>query len=301
MSSYHLSHLSHLEHEAIYIIREAAAQFERGALLFSGGKDSIVLVHLAVKAFAPAKPPFPLLHIDTGRNFPEVLAYRDELVARLGLRLLVGSVEEAIRTGLVAEEKGPLASRNTLQIPTLLHAIATHQFDACLGGARRDEEKARAKERVFSHRDEFGQWDPRHQRAEVWQLYNGRKHPGEHFRIFPLSNWTEADVWSYLEREGIPVPSIYFSHERAVFRRQGALLAVSPDGPPPPDAVVERRRVRYRTVGDLTCTGAIESEAATLREIIAEVLAARTSERGSRMDDRRSECAMEDRKRAGYF
>ena len=301
MSQYQLSHLSHLENEAVYAVREAAAQFERVALLFSGGKDSIVLAHLATKAFAPAKPPFPLLHIDTGHNFPEVLAFRDELVKSRGLRLLVGAVEDSIREGLVTEEKGLQASRNGLQTATLLQAISRHRLDACLGGARRDEEKARAKERFFSHRDEFGQWEPRHQRPELWHLFNGRKQPGEHFRVFPLSNWTEVDIWRYIEREGLALPSIYFSHERDVVRRDGMLLAHSPYLNLPASVRPERRRVRFRTVGDMTCTGALESAAATTAEIIAEIVASRVSERGGRADDRRSDTAMEDRKRAGYF
>lgn len=301
MSNYVLSHLDQLEAESIYVMREVAAQFERSALLFSGGKDSIVLVRLAQKAFHPARIPFPLLHIDTGHNFPETIEFRDRLAEKVGARLLVRYVQDSIDQGRVVEEKGPNASRNALQTVTLLDAIEELQLEAAIGGARRDEEKARAKERFFSHRDEFGQWDPKNQRPELWNLFNGRKAQGEHFRVFPLSNWTEMDVWQYIKRENLEIPSIYFSHEREVFERNGTLLAVSPylqllDG-----EKKEVRRVRFRTVGDMTCTGAVESEAADLDAIIREVAAARKTERGTRADDKRSETAMEDRKKAGYF
>ncbi len=300
-SSYNLTHLAQLEHEAVFVLREVAAQFERPVLMFSGGKDSLVMVHLARKAFRPAKFPFPLLHIDTGHNFPEALEFRDELVRRTGARLIVRRVEDSIKAGRAVEEQGAQPSRNALQTVTLLDAIAEFRFDAALGGARRDEEKARAKERFFSHRDEFGQWDPKNQRPELWNLFNGRRHPGEHFRVFPLSNWTEMDVWQYIAQEQLPIPAIYFSHVREVVDRGGMLLARSPyvrllDG-----ERYESRRVRFRTVGDMTCTGAVESEAGTLAGIIQEVAAARVTERGARADDRRSETAMEDRKKAGYF
>ena len=301
MSSYNLTHLGQLEHEAVFIMREVAAQFERPVLLFSGGKDSISLVRLATKAFWPGKIPFPLLHIDTGHNFSETIAFRDELVQRTGARLIVRTVEDSIRAGRVAEEKGPNPSRNAAQTVTLLDAIAEFKFDAAIGGARRDEEKARAKERFFSHRDEFGQWDPKNQRPELWNLFNGRKHHGEHFRVFPLSNWTEMDVWQYIARENLAIPSIYFSHRREVVDRRGVLLAKSPYISLLEGERFESRRVRFRTVGDMTCTGAVESAAATVPEIIAEVAAARVAERGARADDRRSETAMEDRKKAGYF
>ncbi len=301
MSSYNLTHLAQLEHEAVFVLREVAAQFERPVLMFSGGKDSLLMVHLAQKAFRPARFPFPLLHIDTGHNFPEALEFRDDLVRRTGARLIVRRVEDSIQAGRAVEEKGTLPSRNALQTVTLLDAIAEFRFDAALGGARRDEEKARAKERFFSHRDEFGQWDPKNQRPELWNLFNGRRHPGEHFRVFPLSNWTEMDVWQYIAQERLPIPAIYFSHVREVVDRDGMLLARSPyvrllDG-----ERFESRRVRFRTVGDMTCTGAVESNAGTLAEIIQEVAAARVTERGTRADDRRSETAMEYRKKAGYF
>jgi sulfate adenylyltransferase subunit 2 len=301
MSSYNLTHLAQLEHEAVFIMREVAAQFERPALLFSGGKDSIVMVRLAQKAFWPAKFPFPLVHIDTGHNFDETVAFRDELVRQTGARLLVRYVADSIKLGRAVEEKGPNPSRNTLQTITLLDTIEEQKFDACLGGARRDEEKARAKERFFSHRDEFGQWDPKNQRPELWNLFNGRKHHGEHFRVFPLSNWTEMDVWQYIAKENLSIPSIYFTHEREIVNRGGVLLGKSPfitllDG-----ERYEKKRVRFRTVGDATCTGAVESGAATLSEIIQEVASARVTERGARADDKRSETAMEDRKKAGYF
>jgi len=295
------NYLSELESEAIYVIREAAAQFERPALLFSGGKDSIVLTHLSMKAFAPAKPPFPLLHIDTGHNFTETLEYRDCFVERLGLRLIVGSVEESIRQGRVVEETGQNASRNVLQTVTLLDTIEKHSFDAALGGGRRDEEKARAKERFFSHRDDFGQWDPKNQRPEVWMLFNGRKKPGEHFRVFPLSNWTELDIWQYVIREGIQLPSLYFSHQRKCIHRNGVLLAYSECLKPQKDEIPEALTIRFRTIGDMSCTGAMLSQASTPEDVVSELIACHTTERGSRFDDRRSDTAMEDRKRVGYF
>jgi sulfate adenylyltransferase subunit 2 len=301
MSSYNLTHLAQLEHEAIFIMREVAAQFERPALLFSGGKDSIVMVRLAQKAFAPARIPFPLVHVDTGHNFPETIAFRDEMVAATGSRLIIRLVEDSIKAGRAQEEKGPNPSRNSLQTVTLLDAIEEFKFDACLGGARRDEEKARAKERFFSHRDEFGPWDPKNQRPELWNLFNGRKHTGEHFRVFPLSNWTEMDVWQYIAREKLAIPTIYFTHEREVVNRGGVLLANTPFITLMEGERFQRRQVRFRTVGDATCTGAVESTAATLGEIIQEVASARVTERGARADDKRSETAMEDRKKAGYF
>lgn len=301
MSYYNLSHLDQLESESVFVLREVAAQFEKAALLFSGGKDSIVVARLAQKAFFPARIPFPLLHVDTGHNFPETIEFRDRLVANTGARLIVALVQDSIDQGRVVEEKGANASRNALQTVTLLDALAEHQFDAAIGGARRDEEKARAKERFFSHRDEFGQWDPKNQRPELWNIFNGRKAPGEHFRVFPLSNWTEMDVWQYILREQLEIPRIYFAHEREVFQRNGTLLAAAPIMPLQRGETVEKRVVRFRTVGDLTCTGAVESAAVTLEEIIAEVAAARKTERGTRSDDRRSETAMEDRKKAGYF
>ncbi|SFJ94655.1 sulfate adenylyltransferase subunit CysD [Cellulomonas sp. KH9] len=292
--------LDALESEGVHVMREVAGEFERPVLLFSGGKDSIVMLHLARKAFWPAPVPFPVMHVDTGHNFPEVIAYRDRVVAALGLRLVVASVQQAIDDGRVTERPG--ASRNPLQTVPLLDAIAAHRFDAVFGGGRRDEEKARAKERMFSLRDEFGQWDPRRQRPELWDLYNGRHRPGEHVRVFPLSNWTELDVWRYVEREGIELPSIYFSHERDVFARDGMWLTAGTWGGPRPDETVERRRVRYRTVGDMSCTGAVDSVAADVADVIAEVAASRLTERGAtRADDRASEAAMEDRKREGYF
>jgi sulfate adenylyltransferase subunit 2 len=299
---YELSHLRMLEAESIHIFREVAAEFERPVLLFSGGKDSVVMLHVAAKAFAPAKAPLPVMHIDTGHNFPEVLEFRDRAVKAAGARLVVASVEESIRTGRVVDETGPRASRNGLQTTTLLDAIEEHRFDAVFGGARRDEEKARAKERVYSFRDEFGQWDPKNQRPEVWSLYNGRHKLGEHIRVFPLSNWTELDIWQYIADEDIELPPIYYSHRREVFRRDGMLLAVGPhvtmmDGEESFEATV-----RYRTVGDASCTGAVESGADTIEKVIAEVAATRVTERGAtRADDRRSEAAMEDRKREGYF
>ena len=301
MSSYNLTHLAQLEHEAIFVMREVAAQFERPALLFSGGKDSIVMVRLAQKAFAPSKIPFPLVHIDTGHNFSEAIEFRDWLAKDIGARLVVRYVEDSIKAGRAVEEKGPNPSRNGLQTVTLLDAIEELKFDACLGGARRDEEKARAKERFFSHRDEFGQWDPKNQRPELWNLFNGRKNHGEHFRVFPLSNWTEMDVWQYIARENIPLPPLYFSHEREVVNRNGTLLANTPFITVLPGEQVEKRIIRFRTVGDATCTGAVESKASTLGDIIQEVASARQTERGTRADDKRSETAMEDRKKAGYF
>jgi len=294
--------LDQLEAEAIFILREVAAEFERPALLFSGGKDSIVLLRLAEKAFWPARFPFTVMHVDTGHNFPEVIEFRDRRIAELKARLVVASVQEAIDEGWVQEERGPRASRNRLQTPVLLAAIARHQFDAAIGGARRDEEKARAKERVFSFRDEFGQWNPRNQRPELWNLYNGLHLRGEHMRVFPLSNWTELDVWRYIAREGLEIPSIYFAHEREVFQRDGMLMAVSPYLPMLPHERPFVETVRYRTVGDMTCTAAIRSTARTVQEIIAEVATARVTERGaSRADDQFSDAAMEDRKREGYF
>jgi sulfate adenylyltransferase subunit 2 len=301
MSSYNLTHLDQLEHEAVFVLREVAAQFERPVLLFSGGKDSIVMVRLAQKAFWPGRIPFPLLHIDTGHNFPETLEFCDALVARTGVRLVVRKVEDSIRAGRAADEKGPNPSRNALQTVTLLDALAELACDAAIGGARRDEEKARAKERFFSHRDEFGQWDPKNQRPELWNLFNGRRHHGEHFRVFPLSNWTELDVWQYIATENLEIPAIYFAHDRDVIERGGVLLARSPYVHPLKGERWETRRVRFRTVGDMTCTGAIESGAATLEAIIQEVAAAHVTERGGRADDRRSDAAMEDRKKAGYF
>jgi sulfate adenylyltransferase subunit 2 len=297
-----LSHLRALESEAIHVMREVAAEFERPVLLFSGGKDSIVLLRLAEKAFRPAPFPFPLMHVDTGHNFPEVMDFRDRRVAELGERLIVASVQESIDAGRAVEETGPRASRNRLQTVTLLDAIAEHGFDAAFGGARRDEERARAKERILSFRDEFGQWEPQRQRPELWSLYNGRIRKGEHARVFPISNWTELDVWQYIAEEDLEVPAIYFAHERDVFARDGMLYAVSPfveliDGEEPFTA-----RVRYRTVGDMSCTGAVESDAATLEEVVAEIAATEVTERGqTRADDRTTEAAMEDRKRQGYF
>jgi sulfate adenylyltransferase subunit 2 len=298
---YNLTQLKELESESIFVLREAVAQFERPVLLFSGGKDSIVLSHLARKAFHPARIPFPLLHIDTEHNFPETIEFRDKWIKDLDAQLIVRSVQDSINKGRATEEKGYNASRNVLQTVTLLDAIDEFKFDAAFGGARRDEEKARAKERFFSHRDEFGQWDPKNQRPELWNLFNGRKHHGEHFRIFPLSNWTEMDVWQYIEHEKLPVPAIYFSHERVCFRREGVIYAHSEFMNLKPEEKAETMTVRYRTVGDMTCTGAVLSPASNLQDIIAEVAASKVTERGSRLDDRRSETAMEDRKKKGYF
>lgn len=298
---YNLTHLKELESESIFILREVAAQFENPVLLFSGGKDSIVCLHLARKAFFPANVPFTLLHVDTGHNFPEAIEYRDALVKKYNLRLVVASVQEAIDKGLVREEKGYNASRNALQTVPLLEAIESNKFDAAIGGARRDEEKARAKERFFSHRDEFGQWDPKNQRPELWNIFNGRKNMGEHFRVFPISNWTEMDVWQYIFQEQIELPSLYFSHKRNVFQRDGQWLAECEHIMMKPHEQVEERIVRFRTVGDMTCTGAVESVASTLEDIIQEVASSRTTERGTRADDKRSEAAMEDRKKQGYF
>jgi sulfate adenylyltransferase subunit 2 len=297
-----VSHLRALEAEAIHVLREVAAERERPALLFSGGKDSIVLVRLAQKAFAPGRVPFPLLHVDTGHNFPEVIAFRDRLVAEGGLELLVARVQASIDAGRVVEETGPRASRNRLQTVTLLDAIAEHGFDACFGGARRDEERSRAKERVLSLRDDFGQWDPRRQRPELWDLYNTRVRRGEHLRAFPISNWTELDVWQYVQHEELELPSIYLAHERDVFARDGMLYAVSDFIERLPGEEPFRASVRYRTVGDMTCTGAVRSTASTLPEVVAEIAATDITERGeTRADDRASEAAMEDRKREGYF
>jgi sulfate adenylyltransferase subunit 2 len=301
-SDYQLSQLDVLQAESIHIMREVAAEFERPVLLFSGGKDSIVMLALAERAFWPARVPFPVMHVDTGHNFPEVLAYRDRRVADLGIRLIVASVQETIDAGKVAEETGRWASRNKLQTTTLLDAISEHRFDAVFGGGRRDEEKARAKERVFSIRDEFGQWDPKNQRPELWNIYNTRIRRGEQIRVFPLSNWTELDVWHYIEREKLEIPSIYFSHRRLVFERDGILLADNPFLAPAQDETVFEASVRYRTVGDMTCTGAVESTAVTIADVITEISATRITERGqTRADDRASEAAMEDRKREGYF
>lgn len=301
MPDYSVSHLKQLESEAIFVLRETAAQFDRPALLFSGGKDSIVMTHLARKAFWPAKIPFPLVHVDTGHNFRETIVYRDKLVKELGANLIVGSVQKAIDDGRVVEETGLNASRNFLQIQTLLDCLEEGQYDAALGGGRRDEEKARAKERFFSHRDEFGQWDPKNQRPELWNIFNGKMNPGEHFRIFPLSNWTEMDVWQYLKQEAVPLPSLYFAHEREVIIRNGTILALSEFVEPREGEIVETRMIRFRTMGDATITGAVDSDASTMEMIIAEVAAARETERGNRADDKRSESAMEDRKKQGYF
>jgi sulfate adenylyltransferase subunit 2 len=299
---YELTHLQTLEAEAIHIIREVAAEFERPVMLFSGGKDSAVMLHLAVKAFAPARLPFPVMHVDTGHNFPEVMEFRDRRVAELGARLVVASVQEAIDAGKVVEETGPRASRNRIQTVPLLEAIEAHGFDAVFGGARRDEEKARAKERVFSFRDDFGQWDPKNQRPELWNLYNGRHRKGEHIRVFPLSNWTELDIWQYVAAEDVALPPIYFAHARRVFQRDGMWLAESPWVRLLEGEEIEERTVRFRTVGDATCTGAVESAASTVAAIIEETAVTRVTERGAtRADDRISEAGMEDRKREGYF
>lgn len=298
---YRITHLKQLESEAIFVLRETAAQFEKPVLLFSGGKDSIVMAYLAKKAFWPAKLPFPLMHVDTGHNFPETMEYRDQFVKDLGAQLIVASVQDAIDQGKVVEETGVNASRNSLQTVALLDGLEEGQYDAALGGGRRDEEKARAKERFFSHRDAFGQWDPKNQRPELWNVFNGKKHHGEHFRVFPLSNWTEMDIWQYIKLENIALPELYFSHERECFIRNGVIMAVTEYTQPQPEETVEKMQVRFRTIGDTTCTGANISTASDLDAIIDEVAAARNTERGTRADDKRSETAMEDRKKQGYF
>jgi len=295
------SHLDELESEAIFVLREVAGQFEKPALLFSGGKDSIVLVHLALKAFYPGQIPFPLVHVDTGHNFPETIEFRDELVKRFGLKLIVGRVQDSIDSGSVSEETGLFASRNALQSVTLLELIEKYKFDAAIGGARRDEEKARAKERFFSHRDAFGQWDPRNQRPELWNMFNGRKQQGEHFRVFPLSNWTETDVWSYILKNNISVPSLYFAHQREVIVRDGILLSVSPFIKLKPFETPQIKKIRFRTCGDMPITGAVLSDADTTEKVLEEISRSRTTERATRFDDRRSDNSMEDRKRSGYF
>lgn len=301
MSEYKLSFLRELESESIYVIREVFAQFNNPAILFSGGKDSIVLTHLARKAFFPAKIPFPLVHIDTGHNFPEAITFRDKMVKELGVELIVGSVQKAIDEGLATEESGINASRNTLQIPTLLKTIESNKFDACMGGARRDEEKSRAKERFFSHRDDFGQWDPKNQRPELWDIYNGRCNMGENFRVFPISNWTEMDIWNYIQLEELELPSLYYAHDREVIYRNDTWLPVSDFITLKPTDKIETKRIRFRTLGDITITGAIESDADTIEKVVAEVAVSRSTERGNRSDDKRSETAMEDRKKEGYF
>lgn len=298
---YHIDYLKELEYEAIYILREVAAQFQNPALLFSGGKDSIVTSWLAKKAFAPARLPFPLVHIDTGHNFKETLNFRDEWVNKLGAKLIVGSVQQSIDEGKVTEEKGFNASRNVLQTVTLLDTLEQYKFDAAIGGGRRDEEKARAKERIFSHRDEFGQWDPKNQRPELWNIYNGRKQYGEHFRVFPISNWTEMDVWNYIKLEQIPLPSIYFSHKRLCLQRDGVILAHAGFMPLKPGEQPVELQVRFRTIGDISCTGAVLSDASTLDEVLREITLSKFTERGTRFDDKRSDTAMEDRKKTGYF
>ena len=301
MNKYQLSHLEELESESIFIIREVASQFENPVLLFSGGKDSIVCHHLARKAFYPANVPFPLMHIDTGHNFDELYQFRDELVEETKARLIIASVQKSIDEGKVIEEKGINSSRNKLQTTTLLDSINEYQFDCAMGGARRDEEKARAKERFFSHRDDFGQWDPKNQRPELWNLFNGKKNFGEHFRAFPISNWTEMDVWQYIMKENIKIPSLYFSHERDCFIRNKVVMAKTDFIETKPEEKIQKMSVRFRTIGDATCTGATISDADTLEMIINEVSASRTTERGGRADDKRSEAAMEDRKKEGYF
>lgn len=301
MQSYNLTHLQELEAEAIYVLREVASQFENPALLFSGGKDSIIVAHMARKAFWPGKIPFPLVHVDTGHNFPETIEFRDKFVEKIGANLIVGSVQQSIDEGKVVEEKGFNASRNGLQTITLLDTIEEHKFDCAMGGARRDEEKARAKERFFSHRDDFGQWDPKNQRPELWNIFNGKKHMGEHFRVFPISNWTEMDVWQYILHEKIEIPSIYLAHERDVFVRDGVIMSTTDFIEQRDTEPTIRKQVRFRTIGDATCTGAVESDADSIEKIIGEVAAARTTERGTRADDKRSEAAMEDRKKQGYF
>lgn len=298
---YRITHLKQLESEAIFVLRETASQFEKPVLLFSGGKDSIVMAYLAKKAFWPARLPFPLMHVDTGHNFPETMEYRDQFVKDLGAQLIVASVQDAIDQGKVVEETGVNASRNSLQTVALLDGLEEGQFDAALGGGRRDEEKARAKERFFSHRDAFGQWDPKNQRPELWNVFNGKKHHGEHFRVFPLSNWTEMDIWQYIKLENIALPELYFSHERECFFRNGVIMAVTEYTQPQSEETVEKMQVRFRTIGDTTCTGANISTASDLDAIIDEVAAARNTERGTRADDKRSESAMEDRKKQGYF
>ena len=301
MSSYRVNHIQQLESEAIFVLREVAAQFDNPVMLFSGGKDSIVMAHLASKAFHPAKLPFPLLHVDTGHNFEETISYRDQFVEKIDARLVVAKVQDSIDKSRVVEEKGQFASRNALQTVTLLDALEEGNYDAALGGGRRDEEKARAKERFFSHRDSFGQWDPKNQRPELWNIFNGRKEHGEHFRVFPLSNWTEMDVWQYIRMENIPIPGLYFSHDREVIERNGTFLAVTDHTPLQKEESSAVKKVRFRTIGDITCTGAVESGADTIDKIIAEVAAAHQTERGTRADDRRTETAMEDRKKEGYF
>ncbi|HXI00358.1 MAG TPA: sulfate adenylyltransferase subunit CysD [Sphingobacteriaceae bacterium] len=301
MSTRYMDYLDQLEAEAIHILREVAGQFEKPALLFSGGKDSITLVRLAEKAFRPGKFPFPLVHIDTGHNFPETIEYRDDMINRIGEKLIVGYVQDSIDQGKVVEQTGKNASRNALQTVTLLDTILKNQFDACIGGARRDEEKARAKERIFSVRDEFGQWDPKRQRPELWNIYNGRIHKGENVRVFPISNWTELDVWNYIQRENISLPSIYFSHQRECITRNGQLMAAAECLNMDEQDVMELRTVRFRTVGDMTCTAAVASEAIEIDDIIEEIRGSKVSERGARMDDKVSEAAMEDRKKGGYF
>jgi len=301
MSTYYLNYLDELEAEAMFALREVYAQFQNPVIMFSGGKDSILVTHLAAKAFYPAKIPFPLLHVDTGHNFPETIQFRDDLIHSLGAKLIVGSVQESIDEGRVQEEKGRFATRNSLQITTLLDAIEKHKIDCAIGGARRDEEKARAKERFFSHRDDFGQWDPKNQRPELWNLFNGKYFEGEHFRAFPISNWTEMDVWNYIARENIQIPSLYFAHERDVIRRNDSWIPDSEYLIKSDDEVVVKKKIRFRTLGDITITGGIESDADTLDKIVAEVAAMRSTERGNRSDDKRSETAMEDRKIQGYF
>jgi sulfate adenylyltransferase subunit 2 len=298
---YHVNYLKELEYESVYILREVAAQFERPALLFSGGKDSILTSYLAKKAFYPAAIPFPLVHIDTGHNFPETMEFRDRWVKDLGAKLIVGSVQDSIDKGRVKEEKGYNASRNLLQTVTLLDTLEAHKFDAAIGGGRRDEEKARAKERIFSHRDEFGQWDPKNQRPELWNIYNGRKQYGEHFRVFPISNWTEMDVWNYIRMENIPLPSIYFTHKRLCLERDGVILAWADFIPLKEGEKPKELQVRFRTIGDMSCTGAVVSDASDLDQVIHEITLSKYTERGTRFDDRRSETAMEDRKKTGYF
>jgi sulfate adenylyltransferase subunit 2 len=301
MDKYYLNYLDELESEAIYVLREVAAQFTNPVIMFSGGKDSILLIHLAEKAFYPAKLPFPLLHVDTGHNFPETIDFRDKLVHKFSVKLIVASVQDAIDNGRVKEEKGKFATRNSLQITTLLDAIASNKIDCAIGGGRRDEEKARAKERFFSHRDDFGQWDPKNQRPELWNIFNGKYFEGEHFRSFPISNWTEMDVWNYIAREKIDIPSLYFAHERNVIRRNDSWIPDSEFLIKNDNEIVVRKKIRFRTLGDITITGGIESEADTLELIVNEVAAMKSTERGNRSDDKRSETAMEDRKKRGYF